>query len=106
MTKSIEGRVSGTEAAHLAGITYRRLHHWKVIGYLHPITEADDGSGSGYTDWYSMSDVADAIRVRILTDAGLNLNRAWKAARDMRERESQVARLTREVVVMLDPDGP
>lgn len=93
-----DGRYSGIDAAELAGVSYRRLHYWKCIGRLHPIT---DGDGIGFTDWYSTADIAKAIRVRLLTEAGIELAAAWDAVEKMTANETDTIDLTDSVTVTL-----
>lgn len=62
---------SGTEAAQIAGITYRRLDYWARTDLIRP--SATDASGSGSRRRYTYRDLLELRVVKKLLDAGIRL---------------------------------
>jgi len=69
--------VNAVELAQHAGITYRQLDSWTRAGYLHPVNL---NAGSGRHRDYSYSDVAIAVRMGRLVNAGMTVQAAYAVA--------------------------
>lgn len=62
---------SGTQAAEIVGITYRRLDYWARTDLVRPT--AVDASGSGSRRRYTYRDLLELKVVKQLLDAGIKL---------------------------------
>ena len=62
---------SGTQAAEIVGITYRRLDYWARTDLVRP--SAVDASGSGSRRRYTYRDLLELKVVKQLLDAGIKL---------------------------------
>lgn len=62
---------SGTQAAQIAGITYRRLDYWARTDLIRP--SATDATGSGSRRRYTYRDLLELRVVKKLLDAGIRL---------------------------------
>ncbi len=62
---------SGTQAAQIAGITYRRLDYWARTDLIRP--SAADATGSGSRRRYTYRDLLELRVVKKLLDAGIRL---------------------------------
>ena len=62
---------SGTQAAQIAGITYRRLDYWARTDLIRP--SAADATGSGSRRRYAYRDLLELRVVKKLLDAGIRL---------------------------------
>lgn len=62
---------SGTQAADIVGITYRRLDYWARTDLVRP--SAVDASGSGSRRRYTYRDLLELKVVKQLLDAGIKL---------------------------------
>jgi len=60
---------SGTQAAQIAGITYRRLDYWARTDLIRP--SAADATGSGSRRRYAYRDLLELRVVKKLLDAGI-----------------------------------
>lgn len=63
---------SGTQAAEIVGITYRRLDYWARTDLVRP--SAVDASGSGSRRRYTYRDLLELKVVKQLLDAGIRLS--------------------------------
>lgn len=63
---------SGTQAAEIVGITYRRLDYWARTDLVRP--SAVDASGSGSRRRYTYRDLLELKVVKQLLDAGIKLS--------------------------------
>lgn len=63
---------SGTQAADIVGITYRRLDYWARTDLVRP--SAVDASGSGSRRRYTYRDLLELKVVKQLLDAGIRLS--------------------------------
>lgn len=66
-----EQTFSGTQAAQIAGITYRRLDYWARTDLIRP--SAADATGSGSRRRYTYRDLLELRVVKKLLDAGIRL---------------------------------
>lgn len=62
---------SGTQAAEIVGITYRRLDYWARTDLVRP--SAVDATGSGSRRRYTYRDLLELKVVKQLLDAGIKL---------------------------------
>lgn len=62
---------SGTQAAQIAGITYRQLDYWARTNLVRP--SLTDASGSGSRRRYSYRDLLELRVIKSLLDAGIKL---------------------------------
>jgi DNA-binding transcriptional MerR regulator len=62
---------SGTQAAQVAGITYRQLDYWARTNLVRP--SLSDASGSGSRRRYSYRDLLELRVIKSLLDAGIKL---------------------------------
>jgi len=62
---------TGTEAAHIVGITYRQLDYWERTDLLKP--SLAPARGSGTRRGYSYRDLIELRMIRAMLDAGLHL---------------------------------
>ena len=62
---------SGTQAADVVGITYRRLDYWARTDLVRP--SGTDAAGSGSRRHYSYRNLLELRVVKSLLDAGLKL---------------------------------
>ncbi len=62
---------SGTQAAEIVGITYRRLDYWARTDLVRP--SAVDAAGSGSRRRYTYRDLLELKVVKQLLDAGIKL---------------------------------
>lgn len=62
---------SGTQAAQIVGITYRRLDYWARTDLVRP--SAVDATGSGSRRRYTYRDLLELKVVKQLLDAGIRL---------------------------------
>lgn len=62
---------SGTQAAQIAGISYRRLDYWARTDLVRP--SAVDASGSGSRRRYTYRDLLELKVIKKLLDAGIKL---------------------------------
>ncbi|MGA0862977.1 MAG: MerR family transcriptional regulator [Ilumatobacteraceae bacterium] len=63
---------SGTQAAEIVGITYRRLDYWARTDLVRP--SAVDATGSGSRRRYTYRDLLELKVVKQLLDAGIRLS--------------------------------
>ena len=63
---------SGTQAAEIVGITYRRLDYWARTDLVRP--SAVDATGSGSRRRYTYRDLLELKVVKQLLDAGIKLS--------------------------------
>lgn len=66
-----EAGYSGTQAAQIAGITYRQLDYWARTNLVRP--SLSDASGSGSRRRYSYRDLLELRVIKSLLDAGIKL---------------------------------
>ena len=62
---------SGTQAADVVGITYRRLDYWARTDLVRP--SALDATGSGSRRRYTYRDLLELRIIKQLLDAGIRL---------------------------------
>ena len=62
---------SGTEAAHIVGITYRQLDYWERTDLVKP--SISPARGSGTRRGYNYRDLVELRMIRSMIDAGLHL---------------------------------
>jgi DNA-binding transcriptional MerR regulator len=74
---------SGTHAAQIAGITYRRLDYWARTDLVRP--SAVDASGSGSRRRYTYRDLLELKVIKKLLDAGIRLEAIRTVFTYMRE---------------------
>ena len=87
-----------------AGITYRMLDYWTVVGYVRVVGD-NAQPGSGFKRAWSAYEYQIARRIRRLTRAGVRLDVAAAAARKAVEvLDAEGSPLVYQVVVSLD-DG-
>ena len=64
-------KYTATEAARIAGISYRQLDYWDRTGLISPSTQEAHGSGSRRA--YSYRDLVDLRTVKTMLDANISL---------------------------------
>ena len=69
-------RLTSREVCQRAGVTYRQLDYWTVLG----VFSAAPTPGSGRRRFYSLDDLILARRMRRLLDAGIAPSRVVQAA--------------------------
>lgn len=74
---------SGTQAARIAGISYRRLDYWARTDLVRPT--AADARGSGSRRRYTYRDLLELRVIKNLLDAGIKLESIRKVFAYMRE---------------------
>ena len=74
---------SGTQAADIVGITYRRLDYWARTDLVRP--SAVDASGSGSRRRYTYRDLLELKVIKKLLDAGIRLESIRDVFAYMRE---------------------
>ncbi|MFM8625614.1 MAG: MerR family transcriptional regulator [Actinomycetota bacterium] len=74
---------SGTQAARIAGISYRRLDYWARTDLVRPT--AADAQGSGSRRRYTYRDLLELRVIKNLLDAGIKLESIRKVFAYMRE---------------------
>lgn len=74
---------SGTQAADIVGITYRRLDYWARTDLVRP--SATDASGSGSRRRYTYRDLLELKVIKKLLDAGIRLESIRDVFSYMRE---------------------
>jgi len=74
---------SGTQAARIAGISYRRLDYWARTDLVRPT--AADAQGSGSRRRYTYRDLLELRVIKNLLDAGFKLESIRKVFAYMRE---------------------
>ena len=62
---------SGTDAAEIVGITYRRLDYWARTDLVRP--SGTDATGSGSRRRYTYRDLLELKVIKKLLDAGIRL---------------------------------
>ena len=62
---------SGSQAAHIAGITYRQLDYWARTNLIRP--SLSDAKGSGSRRSYEYRDLLELKVIKQLLDAGIKL---------------------------------
>jgi DNA-binding transcriptional MerR regulator len=74
---------SGTQAAEIVGITYRRLDYWARTDLVRP--SAADATGSGSRREYTYRDLLELKVIKKLLDAGIRLESIRDVFAYMRE---------------------
>jgi DNA-binding transcriptional MerR regulator len=74
---------SGTQAAHIVGITYRRLDYWARTDLVRP--SGTDATGSGSRRRYTYRDLLELKVIKKLLDAGIKLESIRDVFAYMRE---------------------
>lgn len=74
---------SGTQAAQIAGISYRRLDYWARTDLVRP--SAVDATGSGSRRRYTYRDLLELKVIKKLLDAGIKLEAIRTVFAYMRE---------------------
>jgi len=74
---------SGTQAAEIVGITYRRLDYWARTDLVRP--SGADASGSGSRRLYTYRDLLELKVIKKLLDAGIRLESIRDVFSYMRE---------------------
>ena len=74
---------SGTQAAEIVGITYRRLDYWARTDLVRP--SAADANGSGSRREYTYRDLLELKVIKKLLDAGIRLESIRDVFAYMRE---------------------
>lgn len=74
---------SGTQAAQIAGISYRRLDYWARTDLVRP--SAADATGSGSRRRYTYRDLLELKVIKKLLDAGIKLEAIRTVFAYMRE---------------------
>ena len=85
---------SGTQAADVVGITYRRLDYWARTDLVRP--SGTDASGSGSRRRYTYRDLLELRIIKQLLDAGIRLEsirNVFAYLRDHVETEMSAAHL-------------
>lgn len=77
---------SGTQAAKIAGISYRRLDYWARTDLVRPT--AADAQGSGSRRRYAYRDLLELRVIKNLLDAGIRLESIRKVFSYMRDHVS------------------
>ena len=77
---------SGTQAARIAGISYRRLDYWARTDLVRPT--AADAQGSGSRRRYTYRDLLELRVIKNLLDAGIRLESIRKVFSYMRDHVS------------------
>lgn len=88
--------LSGTDAARLAGISYRQLDYWAGHGYLPGV----DPVGSGHARSITRSQMHYLLRLTRLVKAGIDVGSASAALNDV-EFDAIAIPLATGVTVML-----
>ncbi|TDD93648.1 MerR family transcriptional regulator [Actinomadura rubrisoli] len=87
---------------HVPGLTYRQLDLWTRSGYLHALQA---GPGSGHARRYSRDEVEVAALMVRLHAAGLNVQTAHHAARELAAGRPAVLAPGIEITVAEPPGG-
>lgn len=74
---------SGTDAAEIVGITYRRLDYWARTDLVRP--SGTDAAGSGSRRRYTYRDLLELKVIKKLLDAGIRLESIREVFAYMRE---------------------
>jgi DNA-binding transcriptional MerR regulator len=74
---------SGTQTAHVVGISYRQLDYWARTDLIRP--SLTDATGSGSRRCYSYSDLLELKAIKKLLDAGIKLEQVRKVFTYLRE---------------------
>jgi DNA-binding transcriptional MerR regulator len=69
-------KYTATEAARIAGISYRQLDYWDRTGLITPSTQEAHGSGTRRA--YSYRDLVDLRTVKAMLDANIGLSAVRK----------------------------
>lgn len=85
-SRSFEETFSGTQAARIAGISYRRLDYWARTDLVRPT--AADAQGSGSRRRYTYRDLLELRVIKNLLDAGIRLESIRKVFAYMRDHVS------------------
>lgn len=79
----IEKTFSGTQAAEIVGITYRRIDYWARTDLVRP--SGTDATGSGSRREYTYRDLLELKVIKKLLDAGIKLESIRDVFAYMRE---------------------